>query len=155
MSQVTYNSEKLEKKKVIFSNGTGAEVTLRGGYALCYDHSLYTIAQSYTVVRPATNNLRYLAGAVTEQYDGTVVANGGTAKIEIYVPTKWGQIVPLWITEDHSANEANLQISDSSFAFTEGSTTPCARTVQQVNRSSTNGTCLSRLFGVSHAKQIA
>lgn len=149
MSQITYQSEKVAKKKVLFSNGTGASVTLRGGYALCYDQSLNTIAQSYTVVRPATANLAFFAGILTEEYDGVIVANGATRNVEIYIPTKYGQVVPVWITEDHSANIALLEPTDASFALTEGTTNKVAKSVQLVNRGTTNGTALSRLFGLS------
>lgn len=149
MSQVVYNSEKTEKKKVIFSNDTGASVTLRSGYAVCYDYALATIAQAYTVKKPATANLKWFAGAICEEYDGVVVTNGSTAKIEIYIPTQYGQVIPVWITEDHSANIAKLEPTNGSFALTEGTTNKVALTVQLVNRSSTNGTCLSRLYGLS------
>lgn len=149
MSQTTYNSEKVAKKKVIFNNGTGAEVTLRGGYAVCYDYDATTIAQAYTVEQPATANLSYFAGVITEEYDGRVVANGDTLQIEIYIPTKYGQIVPVWITEDHSANTALLEPTDGSFALTEGTTNKVARTVQLVDRSGTSGTALARLYGLS------
>lgn len=149
MSQTTYNSEKVAKKKVLFNNNTGAEVTLRGGYGVCYDYDATTIAQAYTVERPATNALKYFAGSICEEYDGKIVANGATLQIEIYVPTKYGQIVPVWISEDHSANTALLEVTDGSFAFTEGTTNKVARTVQLVNRGTTNGTCLARLYGLS------
>lgn len=149
MSQTVYNSEKIAKKKVIFNNNTGASVTLRGGYAVCYDYDAETIAQAYTVERPSTNALLYFAGVITEEYDGKIVANGDTLQIEIYIPTKYGQIVPVWSTEDHSANTALLEPTNGSFALTEGTTTKVARTVQLANRSSTNGTLLARLYGVS------
>ena len=149
MSQITYTSEKVAKKKVIFTNNTGASVTLRQGYALCYDHSESDITQAYDVVQPATLNLKYFAGVVTEAYDGKVVANGYTCNIEIYVPTKYGQVVPVWITEDHSGGTALLEVTDGSFALTEGATNKVARTVQLVNRGTTNGTCLARLYGLS------
>jgi len=149
MSQTTYNSEKVAKKKVRYSNDTGSPVTIRGGYAVCYDYSLATIAQAYTVKKPATDNLLWFAGIVTEEYDGKVVANGETLQIEIYIPTKYGQVVPVWITEDHSANIALLEITDGSFALTEGISRKVAKSVQLVNRNTTNGTCLAHLYGLS------
>jgi len=155
MSITTYKTEKNSKKKVIFSNDTGASVTLRGGYAVCYEHDVYTVAHAYTVIRPATSNLRYFAGSICEQEDGKIVADGKTVQIEIYVPNQWGQVVPVWIAADHSGSSVNLEITAASFVFVEGSTTKVARTVQRVNRNTTNGTCLARLYGVSHAKALA
>lgn len=153
--QITYQSEKYAKKKVVFSNGTGADVTLRKGYAVCYDGSLGTAAECYTVIRPATDYLRYFAGLITAEYDGKVVANGAKLNIDICIPTQWGQVVEAWITEDHSGDRANLEITNGSFALTEGATTKVARTVQLVNRNTTNGTCRVRLYGVSHAVAVA
>lgn len=149
MSQTVYDSEKVAKKKVKFYNGTGASVTLRGGYAVCYDYDASTIAQAYTVERPSTNALKYFAGVITEEYDGKIVANGDTLQVEIYIPTKYGQIVNVWITEDHSANTALLEPTNGSFALTEGTTNKVARTVGLDNRGTTNGVTLARLYGLS------
>ena len=149
MSQVTYKSEKLAKKKVTFTNDTGAAVTLRGGWVLCYDYTQSTIAQAYLVVRPASANLAWFAGVITEEYDGRVVANGAIANIEIYIPTKYGQVVPVFSSEDHSSNIALLEPVDGSFIAVEGSTTKVCKTVQLANRGTTNGTLLSRLYGIS------
>lgn len=148
MSQVTYKSEKVAKKKVIFTNDTGASVTIQAGWAMCYNYDLATIAQAYSVERPRTNSLHYFAGVVTEEYAGSIVANGGTLQIEIYIPTKYGQIVPVWIDADHSANTALLEITNNSFVLTEGTTNKVARTVQLVDRT-TAGICLARLYGES------
>lgn len=149
MSQVSYKNEKVAKKKVLFYNDTGAAVVLRGGWALCYDYSQTDLTQAYLVVRPATNNLLWYAGQITEEYDGFSVADGATRAVEIYIPTKYGQVVPVFISENHSANMALLEITDGSFILTEGTSKKVARTVQRVNRSSVNGTCLSRLYGLS------
>lgn len=149
MSQVTYNSEKVAKKKVRFTNDTGASVTLRVGYALCYDHAEVTIAQAYDVVRPATLNLKYFAGFLCEEYDGIVVADGAVVSVEIYIPTKYGQVVPVWSTEDHSANTALLEIVDASFIAVEGTTNKVCRTVQLAKRDVTNGVLLARVYGLS------
>lgn len=149
MSQVTYNSEKIAKKKVVFYNDTGGSVTLRGGYALSYDYSQTDLTQAYRVVRPASANFLWFAGALTEEYDSKVVANGATLNVEIYVPTKYGQVVPVWITENHSANMALLEITDDSFAFTEGSSQKVVRTVGRDDRGTINGVTLARLYGLT------
>ncbi len=148
-NQITYNSEKIAKKKVVLTNGTGASITLRGGWAVCYDHSQTDISQAYLVLRPATNNLAYFAGVITEEYDGKVVANGATINIEIYIPTKYGQVVPIFSSENHSANIALMEPVDGSFILVEGSTNKVAKTVQETDRSSTNGILLARLYGLS------
>ncbi|MCP4598513.1 hypothetical protein [Neptuniibacter sp.] len=148
-NQITYNSEKIAKKKVVLTNNTGASLTIRGGYAVCYDQSQTDISQAYSVLRPATANLGYFAGVITEEYDGKIVANGATINIEIYIPTKYGQVVPVWISEDHSANVALLEPTNGTFVLLEGSTTKVAQTVGQDNRSVTNGTTLARLYGIS------
>ncbi len=148
-NQITYNSEKVAKKKVVFTNDTGSAVTLRGGWALCYDYSQTDISQAYLVVRPATNNLLWFAGVITEEYDGRVVANGAISNIEIYIPTKYGQVVPIFSSEDHSSNIALMEHVDGSFILVEGSTNKVAKTVQLANRNTTNGTLLARLYGLS------
>jgi len=148
MSQVTYLSEKTAKKRVEFYNGTGASVTLQGGYALCYDHSQTDKTQAYRVVQPATLNLKYFAGVVCAEEAGKVVADGDTIVIDIYIPTKYGQVVPVWNTEDHSANTAVLEITDGAFELLEGATNPVCRTVALTDRT-TPGTILSRLYGLS------
>jgi len=149
MSQISYKSEKLAKKKVLLYNDTGAAITIRGGYAVCYAYDATDISQAYLVERPATANLLWYAGQITEEYDGMGVADGAYRSVEIYIPTKYGQVVPVWITEDHSANTALLEPTDGSWALTEGTTTKVARTVQLVNRGTTNGTALARLYGIS------
>jgi hypothetical protein len=148
-NQITYKSEKVAKKKVVFTNNTGASVTLRGGWAMCYDSTETDLAQAYDVIRPATANLSYFAGVVTEEYDGRTVANGATSNIEIYIPTKYGQVVPVFSSENHSANIALLEPVNGSFIMTEGTTNKVCKTVQLADRSSTNGTLLARLYGLS------
>lgn len=149
MSQITYQSEKTAKKKVQLYNDTGVSLTLRGGYAVCYDYSQSDKTQAYRVVKPETNNLLWFAGVITEEYDGKVVAAGMTINVEIYIPTKYGQVVPVWIDEDHSANIALLEVVTGSWALDEGTATKVAKSVQLVNRNTTNGTCLARLYGLS------
>lgn len=149
MSQISYNSEKLAKKKVLLYNDTSADIVLRGGWAVCYAYDATDISQSYLVERPATNNLLWFAGVITEEFDGFSVADGATRSIEIYVPTTYGQVVPVFISENHSANMALLEHADGSFILVEGTTNKVARSVQLVNRSSVNGTCLARLYGLS------
>jgi len=149
MSQITYLSEKTAKKRVQFYNNTGASVTLQSGYALCYDHAQTDKTQAYRVVRPATLNLKYFAGVVCPEESGKVVASGAYANVDIYIPTKYGQVVEIWSSEDHSANTAVLEITDATFVLLEGATNAVARTVQLANRSGTNGTLLARLYGLS------
>jgi hypothetical protein len=149
MSQISYKSEKVAKKKVLLYNDTGAAITIRGGHAVCYAYDATDISQSYLVERPATANLLWFAGVITEEYDGFAVASEAYRAVEIYIPTKYGQVVPVFISEDHSANIALLEHTDGSFILTEGTTQKVAKTVQKVNRSTTNGTCLARLYGLS------
>lgn len=150
MSQISYNNEKVAKKKVLLYNNTGSELVIRGGYAVCYDHSQTDLTQAYRVVKPETNNLLWFAGVIIEECDGFKVAAGASRAVTIYIPTKYGQIVPVWINEDHSANIALLELVTDSWALTEGATAAkVARSVQLVNRSVINGTCLARLYGHS------
>ena len=148
MSQITYLSEKIAKKRVQFYNGTGASVTLMGGWALCYDHAQTDLTQAYRVVRPATLNLKYFAGIIVPEEAGKVVADGATIMIDIYIPTKYGQCVDVWSSENHSANTAVLEIVDASFIPVEGATNPICRTVELTDRT-TPGVILSRLYGLS------
>lgn len=148
MSQVTYLSEKTAKKKVLYYNDTGGSVTLQGGYAMCYDYTQVDKTQAYRVVRPATLAFKYFAGVVCPEYAGTVVADGKTVQIEIYIPTKYGQVVPVWNNENLSGAVALLEITNDSFILVEGATTKVCRTVQKVDRT-TPGIALARLYGLS------
>jgi len=155
MSQVTYNkeSEKIEKKKVEFYNGTGAEVTLRTGYAFCYDHDYGTasdaeVGRAWRVEQPATANLAYFAGVLAPGYDGETVADGSTKVVEIHVPNTRGQVIKVWTDQNCTINSTVLAPSDGSFALGAASDGyDVAKVTQTVNRSGTNGTVLARLFG--------
>ena len=147
MSQISYQSEKVAKKKVLLYNDTGADVVIRGGYAVCYEYSDTDITQAYKVIRPETSSLKYFAGVITEEYDGMSIADGASKAIEIYIPTKYGQVVPVWVTGDVSAVQL-LEITTGSWALAIGGTTKVCRTVQSVNRT-TPGIALARLYGIS------
>jgi len=147
VSQVSYASEKVAKKKVLLYNGTGADIVLRQGWAVCYDHSQTDITQAYRVVRPATLNLSYFAGVITEEYDGFGIASGASRAIEIYVPTKYGQVVTAWVSGDMTAVQL-LEVIDGSFPLVIGATTKVCKTVQSVDRT-TPGPALVRLYGIS------
>jgi uncharacterized protein YheU (UPF0270 family) len=156
MSQVTYKnrSEKTEKKKVEFYNGTGSSVTLHQGYAFCYDQDYGTASDAslyriWRVERPATANLLYFAGVLTEGYDGEIVANGETKVVEIYVPNRRGQGVLVWTEESCTINATYLAPQNGVFALGAASDSyTVALAAQTVDRSVTNGTVLARLFGV-------
>ena len=147
MSQISYKSEKVAKKKVLLYNNTGVVLVLRGGYAVCYDYSDTDLTQAYKVIQPETNSFNYFAGVITEEYDGMSIAIGASRAIEIYVPTKYGQVVPAWVTGDVSAVQL-LEIITGSWALAIGATTKVCRTVQSVDRT-TPGIALVRLYGLS------
>jgi hypothetical protein len=136
-------------KRVRFYNGTGSAVTLKNGYAVCYDISETDITIATKVVQPATANLKQFAGIIVNLHQPQSVADTKYVTIDIAIPAPHGPVVPVWISEDHSANSALLEVTDGTFVLLEGATTKVALSVQLVNRSVTNGTCLAKLHGVS------
>lgn len=141
--QVTYKSEKIEKKAVYF---TGTD-TLQEGYPLCYDADSGTAAdvdydRAVNVEKPASGNLEHFAGVVTEESAGTV----GPAFITIHVPTVRGQKVKIW-TDQNCVIDVNLLtlVADSYVAQEVGdSPIIIGQALQTIDRS-TPGPVLARL----------
>jgi len=147
LSQVTYKdkSEKSETRKVYYEGSD----TLSGGYNLCYNWDYGTasdaeVGRAWRVEKPATANLKYYAGPVTEAYDGFT----GPGMVEIYVPNRRGQRVPVWTDQDCTIGTTILAVKDGSYALgaqTDGY--DCSRAAQTVDRS-TPGTVYAELFGI-------
>ena len=149
---VQYNTEKVSKKKVLY---TGTD-TLKTGYALCYDRDYGTAADSdvqraLRVEKPATANLDYFAGVVGE-WD-----NGKTGPCQITIIQAEGPpgvVVPLWTDQNCTILTTKLAVANDSYAFTAstGGAKYCARALQTVNRSSTPGLVLGQLMRVPVAE---
>ncbi|KKN72405.1 hypothetical protein LCGC14_0411180 [marine sediment metagenome] len=144
MSQVTYKSEKVSKKRVMFENNTGSSVTVRGGWQVVYDQNQGTATdvdgERATRVQINDGNAKNYAGALTEEHDGKIVADGGTRLMDIYVPTADGQKVPIWTDQNCTIDVTILTLQDNSHVaggVIEGR--PIARAMQTVDRSSTAG----------------
>ncbi len=153
MSQVTYNSEKTEKKAVRY---TGTD-TLREGYLLCYeadfagadategitgDATVRNPLRAIRVEKPAADNIENFAGVVGPGFDGKV----GPVNIDILIPTARGQKVNIWSEESTTINATILSLKVGSYAAgssSEGSR--IGKALQTVDRSSTNGVVYSML----------
>jgi len=153
--------EHVSKKQVSFYNDTGAEVTLRGGYAVCYDQdygdaTAVDFTRASRVLKPATANLGHFAGVISEEWDGTVVANGKQHNIEINDPVKGGQKVSAWTDQSVELDVTILYVEDGNFSLTDkpgiadGEKYAVARALQTVDRSTDNGTTLVLLVGLEN-----
>ena len=144
MSQVTYKSEKVSKKKVLFENNSGASLTLRGGWLVSYDQNQGTATavdgERATRVFRTSANAKNFAGALTPESDGKVVVDGTTKLVEIHVPTADGQKVEIWTDQNCTIDVTVLTLQDDRYVsggVIEGR--PIARAMQTVDRSSTAG----------------
>lgn len=147
MSQVTYKSEKVSKKRVYY---TGSDQLLEG-YALCYDRDYGTasesdIARAYRAEKPATANLKYFAGVVSEEDSGRT----GPCWVTIVEPeANPGRLVKVYTDQDCTLGTTQLAVKDADYALgaAGASTVTVATAMQTVDRSSTDGLCLAQLEG--------
>ncbi|NLX97602.1 MAG: hypothetical protein GXY83_15650 [Rhodopirellula sp.] len=146
MTQVTYKTEKLSKKRVYY---TGSD-TLKTGYALCYDRDTGTASESdinraINVEKPATANLNYFAGVV----DAGSAGKTGPCYIDIVQPT--GALVECFTDQNCTILVTKLGPQNASYALgAAGAAVPgCAIAMQTVDRSGTNGTVLAQLSPVN------
>ena len=149
MSQVTYKSEKVSKKRVYY---TGSDQLLEG-YCLCYDRDYGTaadsdIARAYRVEKPTTANLKYFAGVVSEEDSGKT----GPCWITIIEPQPCpGRLVKVYTDQDCTLGSTKLAVKDASYAAgaAGASNVTLATAMQTVDRSGTAGTVLGQLEGAS------
>jgi len=149
MSQVTYKSEKVSKKRVYYTGGD----QLLEGYCLCYDRDNGTasdsdISRAYRVEKPATANLKYFAGVVSEEDSGRT----GPCWITIVEPEPCpGRLVNVYTDQDCTLGTTKLAVKDASYAAgaVGASNVTVATAMQTVDRSSTNGIVLAQMEGAS------
>jgi len=144
MSQVTYQNEKYTKKKVYLSTAS----TIRAGMAVCYNSDYGTAtsaadARAYKVEAPATGNDHAFAGIVTEEYDDLE----GPAWVEIYVPTRRGQLVKALTKESCVIDDHVLAISTGVFHLGPESDGYNVAKAAQTKSAATSGLTLVRLYG--------
>lgn len=155
MSQIVYENEKIQRKKVFY---TGTD-TLRRGYSLCYDAdfagsgttpgktgdaTVFNQLRAWRVEKPAVGNLQHYAGVVAEGFDGVT----GPASIEIVVPTRRGQKVDIWTEEDCTIDSTMLGLKAGSYAAGSASEGHAiAKALQTVDRSTTDGVVQAVLYG--------
>lgn len=152
MSQVTYKSEKYTKKRVYLSTTS----TIRAGMAVCYNSDYGTAtsaadARAYKVEAPATGNDHAFAGIVTEEYDGI----DGPAWIEIYVPTRRGQLVKALTAQSCVIDDHILAISTGSFQLGPASAGYNIAKAAQTKSAATSGLTLVRLYGSDNLQNIS
>jgi len=151
------------KKAVDFYNGTGAEVLLRGGYAVCYDQDYGTASavdytRAHRVLKPATANLKHFAGVLAPEMDGLVVPNGKSQKVEILEASAPGALCEVWTDQSVTLDTTRLYVENGSFALTNKPDSPnneskcVAVAMQTVDRSSNNGVCQAKLVGLERTE---
>ncbi|HUU59217.1 MAG TPA: hypothetical protein VMZ50_06720 [Phycisphaerae bacterium] len=149
MSQVTYKSEKVSKKRVYYTGGD----TLQEGYCLSYDRDYGTasaseIARAYRVEKPAAANLKYFAGVVAEEDSGKT----GPCWVSVIEPQpNPGRLVKVYTDQDCTLGTTKLAVQNASYAAgaAGSSNVTVATAMQTVDRSETNGTVLAQLEGAS------
>lgn len=143
--QVVYaGTEKVAKKKVWYEGSD----TLQGGHALCYNSDYGTAAdadadRAWRAEKPAAGNMHRFAGVVTEKSAGQT----GPGLIELYVPVRRGQAVPLFTNASCTLDTTDLYLVPGSYILQTSGAVRVAKAAQTVDRSSTNGTVLAVMYG--------
>lgn len=149
MTQVTYNSEKVSKKRVYY---TGSD-TLGEGYCLCYDRDYGTaseadIDRAVRVEKPAAGNLRHFAGVVAAEDAGRT----GPCWVTVVEPQpNPGRLVAVHTDQACVLGTTALAVTADSYAAgAPGADAPAIATAfQTVDRGGTAGVVLAQLEGVS------
>ncbi len=150
MTQVTYNSEALHRKRVWYA-GTDR---LLAGYCLCYDRDYGTATagnagRAYRVEKPAADgsNLRYFAGVVAEGDAGKT----GPCWVTIVEPAAGaGRLAPVHTDQDCTLGVTRLAVVAGSYAAgpPAADAVPIATAMQTVDCSEAPGAVLAQLEGV-------
>jgi hypothetical protein len=157
-NQVQYNNEKVTKKAVIFVNATGASVTIKDGWLVCYDADYGTATadvplRAMRVEVPTLANAKNFAGVI-DNGESFVVANGATQKISIIVPSKRGQKINIFTDQSCTQDTTLLSLKAGHVAGASTSGPVIARALQTVDRSSTNGLVQAEFFGLGEEAQM-
>lgn len=150
MDQIVYEgTEKVTTKRVKYE-GTD---TLNAGDCLCYNRDYGTASAAdadrvWRVEKPASGNLAWFAGVVTEKSAGRT----GPCTVEIYVPTARAQAVPVRNDQNSTINSTLLTVVPGQYqAGGAGEGRVIAQAIQTVDRSSTTGTTLAVFRGLPDA----
>lgn len=159
MSQITYDSEKITKKRCRFT--AAATETLKAGYMFCYDADRGTAAneeqeRAVYVEKPASGNLHNFAGWLSAEQAGKKVISGDTYMLDIVEPTVRGQKVPVYTDQNCTLGTTELSLVPGQwYAGSNAEGQVVARAQQTVDRSSTNGTVLANCFGLGLTPQAS
>lgn len=152
MSQITYNSEKITKKRVRFT--AAATEVLKAGYMFCYNADYGTATESdqsraVYVEKPAAGNLQNFAGWLSEGQAGKSVVSGETYMLDLVHPTARGQKIPVFTDQNCTIDSTVLTLVAGQWYAGGVSEGPeIGRAMQTVDRSSTNGTVLALVGSV-------
>ena len=169
MSFPTWGLDPKSRTITVYYEGSD---TIYEGYALCYNQDTTdnwmgvssvdatTTASSLTesgttaegsqnegkfirVEKPATANLQWFAGVVVGNSSGIT----GPCAVDIYIPN--GACIPVYTNKSCTIGQS-LGITNASYVLQavtgDGTPIPCARVEETVDRSSTNGIALARLY---------
>lgn len=156
MSQATRQNEKTNTKRVFFE-GTD---TLSAGHLLCYNADATRAAdanqdvtvkaatdqydeRAVRVEKPTSANLKNFAGVVTENFDSIT----GPRSIEIYVPTRRGQVINIFSSANATINTTALYLVADSFVAASSGSVRIGTAIQTIDRSTTNGIIQSTFTG--------
>lgn len=154
MSFGSYGTEALARRKRVYYEGTDI---IYEGMALCYNsdttESIRTAGNTVAegdqcdgkymrVEKPASANLHAFAGVVA---DGTYIGLAGPRWLDVYVPN--GAVVPARINFSATGQQSLACLADASYALTDHGF-PIAMVLETVDRSSTNGIALVKLYDI-------
>jgi hypothetical protein len=158
MSQVSYHSERVQKKRVYY---TGDDI-LREGYCLCYDRDSVTggsageanVNRALHVEKPAAGNLRYFAGLVSAEDAG----KAGPCWVTVIEPASSpGRLASVYAAVDCTLGATRLAVAADSYAAVAAASdnVPVGLAMQTVNRSVTPGLVLAQLEAPATAHDAA
>ena len=152
MTQGTHlnQSEKLHTKRVWYSGSDQLSI----GQAVCYDRDYGTAAtremgRAWQVEKPSAANIMHFAGIVT-----TVNSRGVAGMIEIIEPIG-PTLADVFTNASVVVDATDLFLVPGSYILQTTGGRRIARAMQTVDRSTTNGIALARLFPVAEVQSVS